>query len=720
MAATVLLHFCGDYYTNLNRSCSHSRLFFLLQLFEIGLPVFMLSVLLIIKNNLGNDGNAQRKIVEPTFPADSDAFIPLTFADYVTALRAVRTCVNSTLPPVALTTLDGQEYALDATLTGMPFFQFDWQVPFVRCDASRCNSENRGHDNSSGSDYCEYQILAVAPSSLDDAGGQARAEQFQQFLFDEYPALDPSTNTSLPFDYPFVQMFNSSDAINDYVRSPTYGRTGFPKLAFAIVWTGNGTDRYQYALRQNSTLFNVPISAARPVARTTPDTRQLLDSFANTDDNCWNLDGGGTPFLGTKGMSCTGQYLYNGVLTMHTLVGDFILHDAQQRQQQPNRNATRVSRAGVRFVSFPTRRYEKGGIFSAINGRWTVRRSQFVHRYCFPHPEVVVSFLSIDYAPLLVTLGFLYPIAAIIGYICTEKESRQKELMKMMSVTESDIGWSWFVTFFGMHLITVILITWVASALYENSGITYLFIFWLFSFLSMTVFSMALSILTSKATRAVLIGLCITLIGVFLTFPVSYATGSPGIISLISFHPVAAFAFGLQVIGELEDGGVGLQSSTVGETDNPSGLTFNSAVAQLMLDSVVWGVVTWYANRVSRPEYGQALPFYFPFMLSYWHPNSKKVSPSQVADTDSDVGLDIPVEAVGEDRKRQTAAGESIEIRKLRKVFGDKVAVDDLSLSIFKGTTLLSRMSCDRSPFLVCLLTRLTLTLLCYHDQFYP
>jgi hypothetical protein len=334
----------------------------------------MLSVLLIIKNNLGNDGNAQRKTVEPTFPTDSDAFIPLSFADYVTALQAVRTCVNSTFPAVALTTLDGQEYALDATLTGMPFFQFDWQVPFVRCDASRCNSENRGRDHSSGSDYCEYQILAVAPSSLDDAGGQTRADQFQQFLFDEYPALDPSTNTPLPFDYPFVQMFNSSDAINDYVRSPTYGRTGFPKLAFAIVWQGNGTDRYQYALRQNSTLFNVPISAARPVARTTPDTRQLLDSFANTDDNCWNLDGGGAPFLGTKGMSCTGQYLYNGVLTMHTLVGDFILHNAQQRQQ-PNRNITRVSRAGVRFVSFPTRRYEKGGIFSAINGRWTVRRS---------------------------------------------------------------------------------------------------------------------------------------------------------------------------------------------------------------------------------------------------------------------------------------------------------------------------------------------------------
>ena len=38
--------------------------------------------------------------------------------------------------------------------------------------------------------------------------------------------------------------------------------------------------------------------------------------------------------------------------------------------------------------------------------------------------------------------------------IVQEKELRQKELMKMMSVTESDLGWSWFLTFFLFHIIT--------------------------------------------------------------------------------------------------------------------------------------------------------------------------------------------------------------------------------------------------------------------------
>ena len=44
-----------------------------------------------------------------------------------------------------------------------------------------------------------------------------------------------------------------------------------------------------------------------------------------------------------------------------------------------------------------------------------------------------------DYAPLLVLLGLLYPVAAMVGYVTREKELRQKELMKMMSVTESNM-----------------------------------------------------------------------------------------------------------------------------------------------------------------------------------------------------------------------------------------------------------------------------------------
>jgi hypothetical protein len=60
--------------------------------------------------------------------------------------------------------------------------------------------------------------------------------------------------------------------------------------------------------------------------------------------------------------------------------------------------------------------------------------------------------------PLLYVLGLLYSASAMIGYVTKEKELRQKELMKMMSVTESDIGWSWFMSFFGFYFFVAIIV----------------------------------------------------------------------------------------------------------------------------------------------------------------------------------------------------------------------------------------------------------------------
>jgi hypothetical protein len=296
---------------------------------------------LIIKNNTGD---TERTLVEPTFPDNSQAFTPLTFADYVTALQAQRICI-------------GQD-----AMTGMPFNQYDWQVPFVRCDVAACTV-----DDSSALKYCEYQIFAVAPSSSSDTGGLERANRFINYLYQEYPAIAPSAPANtLPFTFPFVQLFNSSSDLENYVKSSSYGKGDNHKVAFAVVWNGNSPTQYSYDLRQNSTMFNVPSEDARPASITTPPTTQLVDSFANDDASCPIFDG--APFLGPRGDSCTGQYLYNGMITMHNLVGDFILYDSGASESL----LYKVARAAIRFVPFPTRAYEEGGFFSDINGTYQV------------------------------------------------------------------------------------------------------------------------------------------------------------------------------------------------------------------------------------------------------------------------------------------------------------------------------------------------------------
>jgi ATP-binding cassette, subfamily A (ABC1), member 3 len=294
-----------------------------------------------------------------------------------------------------------------------------------------------------------------------------------------------------------------------------------------------------------------------------------------------------------------------------------------------------------------------------------------------------------DFGPIIITLGLLYPVAVMASYIAQEKELRQKELLKMMSVSESDIGWSWFVTYFVFHFFTATFVAFISDLLYDQSTFPMLWIFWILTFIGIIVFCMTVGALTSKAIRAVLLGVIVFLIGAFLPIAVPFDTGDTGLIGLISLHPVAAFSYGLSQIGQLEDQGIGLTLDTLRTSSgNESGYSFANSLTSLMFDCLFWGFLCWYYNRVIKPDYGQALPFYFLFTSSYWCPSRKHTTISDDADAGvfySTSGTDIPYEPVGEELRRQAVEGKSIEIHNLCKKFGEKTAVDGLKLSMYSG-----------------------------------
>ena len=282
-------------------------------------------------------------------------------------------------------------------------------------------------------------------------------------------------------------------------------------------------------------------------------------------------------------------------------------------------------------------------------------------------------------------LGLLFPISSMISYLCKEKELRQKELMKMMSVSESDIGGSWFCSFIEVHIISSIFSALFSSILFERSNGILLWIFWLLTMISLTCFCMAISSVTSKPIRGVLVGLITTFGGVILTLALDVTTQSLGLTQLISLLPIVPFSYGIGQIGLLEDSGLGLTADTISFTENKSGYAFDNALASLIFNCIFWGIVSWYLNRVIKPDYGQAFPFYFPFTSSYWCPGNvhAPVSDMSVADKVSQSG--IPYEEVSDALKRQSEEGKSIEIHDLRKTFGEKSAVDGLNLSMYRG-----------------------------------
>jgi hypothetical protein len=153
-------------------------------------------------------------------------------------------------------------------------------------------------------------------------------------------------------------------SIDEYVRSNEYGKS-LQKISMAIVFNGSDPYSYMYAIRQNSTNFNVveDQDSVKPATRTTPKSSYLYMLTAASDlETCSSLSassGVNSGDLGVLGTSCTGQYIYNGVLAAQRVVHDFILYDTESAAVGYN-----VAEAGVQFVQFPQAEYQPSGFFT--------------------------------------------------------------------------------------------------------------------------------------------------------------------------------------------------------------------------------------------------------------------------------------------------------------------------------------------------------------------
>lgn len=198
-------------------------------------------------------------------------------------------------------------------------------------------------------------------------------------------------------------------------------------------------------------------------------------------------------------------------------------------------------------------------------------------------------------------------------------------------------------------------------------------------------FSTAIAAISAKTTRTVLIGLLLVFAGIFLTQSVNYTTGSISTISLVALHPISAFEFAITEIGRLEDAGVGLTMDTLDATSNPSDYSFRTALGNLIFDTFFWSFMTWYLNRVIKPDFGQALPPYFFLTPSYWCRSSDTGASTgdSLNKTDEEMNDGLPMEGVSNAIRSKT--DDNIIIRGLGRTFGEKTAVENLSLTMYNG-----------------------------------
>lgn len=318
------------------------------QIFEVVLPLCFVLILVALKNapslNKGED------VVPEFLPDDNTTLIPFSYRDYVIALQAKRVCVLRR---------DG-----DLEISGIFDKGVNWQVPFIKCDSRMCM-----YPGQNAQPFCEYSILVASGAHKDDTGGQERAAQFKDWMLDRYPVLaqdsySENQTSGLPFEFEFVQLFSDPSAMDAYVQQQNYGSYNVPKMSMGVVFDGNSTNSYGYSLRQNSTNVNTPqqLDGSQLSFRTTAPTDRLFNNHARTDfETC--VRERGSPQVGFYQKSCTGLYLYNGVIATQRLVGDFILEKSGAAEAGYS-----VAEAGVQYVQFPQRQFSPSGFFDTIKG----------------------------------------------------------------------------------------------------------------------------------------------------------------------------------------------------------------------------------------------------------------------------------------------------------------------------------------------------------------
>uniref|UniRef100_A0A8I6AQZ2 ATP binding cassette subfamily A member 3 n=1 Tax=Rattus norvegicus TaxID=10116 RepID=A0A8I6AQZ2_RAT len=315
----------------------------------------------------------------------------------------------------------------------------------------------------------------------------------------------------------------------------------------------------------------------------------------------------------------------------------------------------------------------------------------------FPFPPYISDpfLIAIQYQlPLLLMLSFTYTSLTIIRAVVQEKEKKLKEYMRMMGLS-SWLHWSaWFLMFLLFSLIVVSFMTLLFCvkvkkdiAVLSNSDPSLVLAFLLCFAISSISFSFMVSTFFSKANMAATVGgflYFFTYTPYFFVAPrYNWMTLSQKLLSCLLSN--VAMAMGAQLIGKFEAKGTGIQwCDLLNPVNVDDDFCFGQVLGMLLLDSVLYGLVTWYVEAVFPGQFGVPQPWYFFLMPSYWCGNPRTVVGKEEEGGDPEKAFRTEYfEAEPED----LAAG--IKIKHLSKVFQvgnkDKMGIRDLTLNLYEG-----------------------------------
>ncbi|XP_075241054.1 phospholipid-transporting ATPase ABCA1-like isoform X2 [Convolutriloba macropyga] len=290
--------------------------------------------------------------------------------------------------------------------------------------------------------------------------------------------------------------------------------------------------------------------------------------------------------------------------------------------------------------------------------------------------------------PLFMTLAWLFSVGMIVKGIVYEKETRLKEVMKVMGLGNT-IHWiSWFVTSFVILFSAGFVLSFIlkfGDVLAKSNVFVIMFVF--FSYVIPTItFCFLISVFFSRANLASAVA-GITFFVFYLPY-VLYIAWSEDIDSngpkfLLCFSSNVAFGFACTYFAYFEQQGEGVQWSNLGKSPiYQDDFSMGKVLFMMYFDALVYLLLALYIEQVKPGTYGVPKKWYFPFQLSFWCPDRANRF------TMGDVNFDPDLKVTGENMETEPNNIEvGVQIRDLVKVYstGNKLAVNGLSINFYKN-----------------------------------
>lgn len=288
-------------------------------------------------------------------------------------------------------------------------------------------------------------------------------------------------------------------------------------------------------------------------------------------------------------------------------------------------------------------------------------------------------------------MSTMYPMSRLVKSVVEEKETRMREIMKIMGLREWVHQLSWFLSAFILFLWIALCFTFITKRSFLlKSNVLLLFIFFFLFCLSEISFSFLISVFFSNSKLASIVA-PVVLFGAIMpryAFLNTDNTEQAAAKTFVSILSPSAFAFGADIVANYEYSGVGVQFSNM--WDDP--FNFGTVLIMMFFDFYIYAILALYLDQVIPHEYGTAKPLLFFLHRNYWCPSYFKgsvvseetlmndVMPGVIdnASPSKDPNLEaIPSELVG---------AIKVKVKNLRKRYPDgKLAVNNLSMIMLEG-----------------------------------